>query len=265
MADTLQTAILGTSPPTSPGAEDAQRFALWAEVLGPIIRLHDREADSPLIESLWQADFAALAEALLPQPEDQAVAQGFARILAGLPRPVPTAVLDEMAADFADGYLTHGFRAAPTGSVWLTEDHLERQAPMFEVREWYAHYGLSVPDWRLRSDDHIVHELQFVAHLLGLGTADALTDAAAFLDGHLLPWLPDFCLRLAQHCRHPFHAGVALLTRALMGALRQDLARATGRAPAILPHAWAVQSDRADRQTAADQERPFVPGLAESW
>ena len=252
------------APPALP-PEEAHRFALWAEALGPVIRLHDREPDSALIEGLSAAGFPELVAVLLDGRADAGVADGLARVLAGMPRPVPAAVLDEMAADFADAYLTHGFRAAPTGSVWMTEDHLERQQPMFDVREWYAHYGLTVPDWRLRSDDHIVHELQFVAHLLQLGTADALVDAAAFMDAHLLPWVPDFCLRLADHARHPFLAGAALATRALLSALRDDLVRPTGRAPQILPHAWAVQSDRSERQAEADRERPFVPGLAESW
>ncbi|OYX43949.1 MAG: hypothetical protein B7Z02_07140 [Rhodobacterales bacterium 32-67-9] len=245
--------------------ETRQRFALWAEALGVVIRLHDREADADLIEGLRGADYPTLVAALLDGRPDQAVAEGFAEVLAGMPRQVPPAVLDELAADFADSYLTHGFRAAPTGSVWLTEDHLERQKPMFDVREWYAHYGLSVPDWRLRSDDHIVHEMQFVVHLLTLGSPDALTDAAAFMDAHLLPWVPDFCLRIADHARQPFHAGAALVTRALLSALRAELTAATGRPENVLPHAWAVQSERTERQAEADRESPFVPGLAESW
>ena len=132
-------------------AGDAGSFTLWAEVLGPVIRMHDREADSALVEGLWAADFPAIAAALLEGRDEAGVVEGFSRVLAGMPRPVPAAILDEMAADFADAYLTHGFRAAPTGSVWMTEDHLERQQPMFAVRDWYAHYGLTVPDWRLRS------------------------------------------------------------------------------------------------------------------
>ncbi|HMR53918.1 MAG TPA: molecular chaperone TorD family protein [Amaricoccus sp.] len=246
-------------------AGDAGSFTLWAEVLGPVIRMHDREADSALVEGLWAADFPAIAAALLEGRDEAGVVEGFSRVLAGMPRPVPAAILDEMAADFADAYLTHGFRAAPTGSVWMTEDHLERQQPMFAVRDWYAHYGLTVPDWRLRSDDHIVHEMQFVAHLLALGTPDALADAAVFMDGHLMPWLPDWCLKVAAHARHPFLAGAALMTLALLTALREDLAAATGRAPDVAPHAWTVQAGRAERQAEADEERPFVPGLSASW
>lgn len=241
------------------------RFGLWADLLDPVIRLHDREADAGLIDGLWQSGFADLLAAALPSEEDAATVQGFALVLAGFPRPIPAAVLDELAADYADGWLNYGFRAAPSGSVWMTEDHLERQEPMFEVREWYAHYGLSVPNWRLRSDDHIVHELQFVAHLLRIGTPEALTDATAFLDAHVLPWVPDFCLRIAARARHPFHAGAALVTRALLAALRDDLVETTGRQIAITSHAWKVQEDRARRQAEAEAERPFVPGAAEGW
>lgn len=240
-------------------------FTLWAEILAPLIRLHDREADAAVLTGLWQSGFADLLAEVVTDEDSLAAVQGFGQVLAGLPRPVPQAILDELAVDFADGYLNHGFRAAPSGSVWMTEDHLERQEPMFAVRDWYAHYGLSVPDWRLRSDDHLVHELQFVSHLLRMGTEDALLDAAVFLDAHVLPWVPDFCLRIAVRARHPFHAGAALVTRAALQSLRADLTAATGRDPQVLPHAWAIEESRAERQSRADDESPFVPGIGESW
>ncbi|MCB6179102.1 molecular chaperone TorD family protein [Rhodobacter sp. Har01] len=247
------------------GDDVAQHFALWAEALAPLIRLHDAEPDAALIDALRQGGYAEVAEALLEGRADAALAAGFAQVLDQMPQPLPAAALDELAADYADAYLNHGFRAAPSGSVWLTEDHLERQEPMFEVRAFYAHYGLSVPDWRKRADDHLVPELRFVAHLLGLGTPQALADAEVFLDRHLLPWLPDFCLRIASRSRQPFLAGVALLTRGLLLALRDDLARASGRPVQILAHAWTTEALRADRQARAEEERPFVPGLSESW
>lgn len=238
---------------------------LWALLLGPLIRFHDREADQALITDLWASGYADLLALAVEGPEAEAAVRGFHQVLAGFPRPVPPALLDDLAADYADAYLNHGFRASPCESVWMTEDHLERQEPMFLVRDWYQHYGLNVPDWRLRPDDHLVHELQFVAHLLRLGSDGTLTDAAVFLDRHLLPWVPDFCARIATRARHPFQAAIALVTRAVLDALRADLACVTGRAPAILPHAWALQEIRAARQEEADEERPFQPGAAESW
>ena len=247
------------------GDEAAQHLALWAEALAPLIRLHDAEPDAALVDALRQGGYADLAGALLEGREDAAAATAFARVLDGLVPPLAEAVLDEMAADYADAYLNHGFRAAPSGSVWMTEDHLERQEPMFQVRGFYDHYGLSVPDWRKRADDHLVPELQFVAHLLRLGTPEALADAEAFLDQHLLPWLPDFCLRIAGSARHPFLAAAAVLTRALLLALRDDLAGVTGRPVHILRHAWATEADRAEAQARAEEDRPFVPGATESW
>lgn len=240
-------------------------FALWAELFGPLIRLHDREADPALIAELRACGYTELLAAVVEGEEAEAAVRGFQQILAGFPRPCPQTLLDDLAADYADAYLNHGFRAAPTGSVWMTENHLERQEPMFAVREWYAHYGLTVPNWRLRSDDHIVHELQFVVHLLRLGLEDALQDAAAFLDAHVLPWAPDFCKVIATRARNPFLAGVGLVTRALLDALRNDLVGATGRERRVGLHLWAQQETRAARQEKADEERPFVPGAAESW
>ena len=247
------------------GAETTQRLDLWSEALAPLIRLHDREPDVALFDALRQGGYAELVGVLLQGRADATVAAGLAEVLDQMPDPVPAALLDEFAADFADAYLTHGYRAAPSESVWMTEDHLERQEPMFEVRAFYAHYGLEVPDWRSRADDHLVPELQFVAYLLAQATPDALADAEVFLDRHLLPWLPEFCLRVASRARFPFLAAATLLTRALMLALREDLAALSGRPVQIAPHAWVTQADQARRQSEADADRPFVPGTAESW
>ena len=93
----------------------------------------------------------------------------------------------------------------------------------------------------------------------------ALVDAAVFLDDHVLPWVPDFCLRVASRARHPFHAGTCLITRALLAALRDDLTLATDRPPQVHDHAWKAQEDRARRQVEAEADRPFVPGLGEGW
>ncbi len=250
--------------PTESGFEEA--LAIWADVLGLIVRLHEREADAELLTGLREADLPALFEALLTDSDGRAVVRGFAETLALLPETPDAALLDDLAADYADIYLTHGYRVAPTGSVWMTEDHLERQLPMFEVREWYDHYGVTVPDWRLRSDDHIVHELQFVQHLLSLGTPAAALDAARFLDRHVLPWVPDFCARVAQQTRLPFHAMTNLLTRATVEALRDMLEALTGAEREIVPHAWKLEAERDQRAAEVPEiDRPYVPGMAESW
>ncbi len=239
--------------------------ALWAEILGLVIRLHDREADRELISHLRAIEAPVLFDAIL-------VGRGYGAAtfldaaLAELGKDPTEKVLDEMAADFADLYLTNGYRIAPTGSVWMSDEHLERQEPMFKVREWYQHYDLKAPDWRIRSDDHLVHELQFVRHLLALGTADALTDAARFLDLHVLGWAPEFCARAVERARSPFHVSVAAITAEFLSALRDWLEAETGIAPDIRSNAYARAQDRAAREAEAREiERPFVPGLEPSW
>jgi TorA maturation chaperone TorD len=243
---------------------DDTQAAARAELLGLVIRLHDREVDADLVHALRAADPAPLLEGFLAASNDPGAAEAFCTALTELD--LSQAALDGLAADYADIYLTHGYRIAPSGSVWLTEEHLERQQPMFEVRAWYDHYGLLVPDWRCRSDDHLVHELQFVQHLLGLGDADALTDAARFLDRHLLPWVPDFCRRVEDRAQTGFHRAAARLTRAALDEVRHWLAQATGIAPEVIGHAFAREQDRARKAAEVKQvARPFVPGLAESW
>jgi TorA maturation chaperone TorD len=170
--------------------------------------------------------------------------------------------MDALSVDFADIYLTYGLRAAPCESVWLDEDNLVMQEPMFEVRELYQRHGLSVPDWRRRPDDHLVHELQFLAHLVGPGSEGTLSEAAAFLDEHLLLWLPDFAARVVQRCATPLYAGIAALTAAYVDELRDLLAQIL-EAPRPTPEEReARRKPRASPELLASA---FVPGSAPTW
>ncbi len=236
---------------------DLSILAPASEGLALIIRLHDREADRALIAGLRDSDAAGLFGALL---DGDPVAEGLRAALDALPDPLAEATLDQLAAEYADVYLTHSYRIAPTGSVWLTEEHLERQEPMFAVREWYHHYGITVPDWKMRSDDHIVHELQFLEHLLGLGTMSAAGDAAKFMDQHVLSWVPQFCTRMAERCQQPLLIATAGLTATYLESLRDLLEALTGVAratPEDLPKPYTLSE--------LDQDIAFVPGASESW
>ncbi len=248
--------------PTELPAGGADALAAGAEALSVLIRLHDSEADAALIGTLKAMDAGGLFAAILTGEDGQMAARAFAEALATLPDPLDEATLDELAADYADVYLIHGLRVSPNGSVWMTEDSLERQLPMFEVREWYDHYGVSVPDWRKRSDDHIVHELQFLAHLLTLQTAPAAVDAGRFMDRHVLPWVPEFGRRVAARANQPLTATTGLLTAFYLEALREMIAAVTGvpRGPV------EKRPDEKPRQEAEPLENAaFVPGAAVSW
>jgi len=229
------------------------------QLLALLIRLHDREVDNELLTGLHGIDAEMFFGAVLENTE---VAREFGKALAGLSQPRDEATLDELAAEYADVYLTHSYRLAPTGSVWLTQEKLERQEPMFAVREWYEHYGVTVPNWRVRSDDHIVHELQFVEHLLGLGTETASRDAARFLDRHVLVWVPQFCSLMAARCRQPLLSVGAKLTALYLEALRDLLQELTGE------ERWVPKEDEKVEPyslTELAEDIAYVPGVAESW
>ncbi len=226
-----------------------------------LIRLHDREADVDLITGLRAIQPGAFFAAFL-KDEKACGASDLDAALDALPEPLDLASADALAAEYADVYLTHSYRLAPTGSVWLTEDHLERQEPMFAVREWFDHYGFSVPDWRVRSDDHIVHELQFIEALLALGHESGARDAARFMDHHVLPWVPQFCALLAERAKQPLLVATARLTGAYLEALRDLLEEITDE-PRWVPE--EKPKHYSESELEEDMKTAFVPGVAESW
>ena len=72
------------------------------------------------------------------------------RALADLPAVPDAKTLDDLAADYAAIYLNNSLGASPYESVWLDDDHLACQRPMFELREIYAEAGFKAVDWRSR-------------------------------------------------------------------------------------------------------------------
>lgn len=230
--------------------------------LSLIIRFHDRETDQDFLHGLRENDAAGFFAEILSNKAAREVTKTFGAALAALSDPIDEPALDELAAEYADVYLTHSYRIAPTGSVWLTEEKLERQGPMFAVREWYDHYGITVPEWRLRSDDHIVHELQFVEHLLAQGTEIATRDAARFMDKHVMVWVPDFCTLMAQRCEQPFLIAGANLTIQYLDGLRDLLEELTGE-PRWIPS----KDDKVVPYSLSEltDDIAYVPGVSESW
>lgn len=219
--------------------------------------LHDREPDRDLLLQLAACparDWFGLA---LTGEEAETGFDLLDQFLSG-PECASERQLDELAADFADLYLTFGKRLAPNESYWLTDDHIERQEPMFDVREWYAHYGLKAENWRQRSDDHLVHQLAFVAELLRRSSPNALLDAGRFLDRHLLRWAKDFLGGQAARSATAFYAGLGLVTLAGIERIRNLLENLTGE-----PRKEYQAVSGVPDSVAA--EGPFVPGSAPSW
>lgn len=199
----------------------AFREALADDVDG-LARLHDRELDPALVAALKASAYPD-GLALLPVGvAGQVACANLRQAVAGLPGGSADAAWDLLAADYAAIYLTGAAGASPYESVWVSEEHLACQQPMFELRELYAAAGLRVADWRQRYDDHLVLQLQYLAHLLRSGAGwDAV---ARLLDEHLGHWFPDFARRVAQRAQTPFYAALAELSYVWLERLRDVIA-----------------------------------------
>ena len=190
--------------------------------------LHEREPTAELITELRHAPPEDWFNLSLAGPAFEEARTHMLEGLAVIGDPPSRSTLDLLAADYAAIYLTFHYRAAPTESVWRDEDGLERQDAMFEVRRVYARHRLQVADWRLRSDDHLVSELMFLAALLQSRDDAVCREAAIFLRDHMLVWVPLFAARVASRCQLQFFAGTSLLTAVYLHTLGDLLASATG-------------------------------------
>ena len=231
-----------------------------AEDAAMLAALHDRELTAETIAALREVGFPANL-GLLPQGEQ--AQQTWSRMDAALPSETDPATLDRLAADYAAIYLTGAYGASPCESVWLDDDHLACQAPMFALRELYAEAGLAAVDWRRRPDDHLVLQLLFIAHALRKAEGpDDLRRLAAMLDEHLLRWLPDFAGRVAARAETPFFAVLGRLTFVWCEQLRDLLAERLGEArPARAETEACLKPPR----HVEDATPAYLPGAAPSW
>ncbi len=197
--------------------------------LNTLATLHDAEPDATTLAGLKQVGFPTNLALRLRSKEARGVMDVMSQVIEKLPETPGQQLLDDLAADYAHIYLTHGARAAPMESVWLDEDHLVRQQPMFKVRDLYRQHGLTVVDWANRSDDHLVTELKFLAHLFLEGKSeDWDKESATFLDEHLLRWIKDFAAQVSRHGKIEFFAVLCLLTAVYLDELRDVLSEVTG-------------------------------------
>lgn len=214
-------------------ADDAATLAL----------LHEGELPAQFVADLRTIGFPDNLSLVPATADSRAAADAMRLAVQSLPVAEDRGGLDALAADYAAIYLTGAYDAWPCESVWLDDDHLICQRPMFELRTLYGTLDLAVRDWRRQPDDHLATQLRFVAHLLG--SANRTGDAsmlAGFLDDHLLRWLPDFAARVRARAGEPFYRALAPLTehwcrdlRALLGerAAASDAQRAPR--PATVP------------------------------
>jgi len=237
-----------------------------AEDLLGLAVLHNAELDAERIAELKGTAFPGGLGLKLESDRGTEAMELMRLAVSELPAVDEREALDALAVDYADIYLTYKLRVSPCESVWMDEDGLIMQEPMFQIREWYKQYGLAAQNWRERTDDHLVLQLQFIGHLIGHGDdLEHLPEAARFMDEHLLRWILPFAERVAGRAGTPFYAGLAALTAMYVEELRDLLADLLGE-----PRPTAEEIE--DRMKSQQEEGEFkdipivsVPSNTPSW
>jgi putative dimethyl sulfoxide reductase chaperone len=118
--------------------------------------------------------------------------------------------------------------APPWESVFRSHEHIIFDKQTLQVRQYYARFGLQVPNLHREPDDHIGLELLFLSHLCGL-TVSALEESRQddvamilqaqrdFLRDHVLQWAVQFARKVIANARTDYYRGLAHL---LVGTLQ---------------------------------------------
>lgn len=256
----------------------AELRAALADDLDGLARLHDREIDEALIAALVTVGFPDNF-ALLPDDEArEAMRAAFDNLSHGdslrssqgdslrsqknwgnAAFADDVSCADALAADYAGIYLTGACGASPYESVWLSDEHLTCQLPMFELRALYEQAGLAVDDWRKRYDDHFVLQFQYLAHQLRNETVP-LAILGRFLDEHLAYWFDDFTRAVVQRADTDFYRSLALLTANWLARLRELIEELSGEART--PREVMTERIKKKMALASGELAPikFIPG-----
>jgi TorA maturation chaperone TorD len=213
----------------------AEAALAWSEDVTTLALLQDRELTPALLAELKLIGFPGNLGMVPVVERQRQIFEAMRQVVVALPDAPDTAFMDDLAADFAAIYLTGALDVSPSESFWLSDDQLVCQEAMFDMRGLYAADGLAVPDWRMRPDDHLVFQLQFLAKRLERLATRSRADStlsiknqwyslAMLLDHHLLRWLPDFSSRVSARCDTGFYAALVLLTDAWCEQLRDLIA-----------------------------------------
>jgi TorA maturation chaperone TorD len=207
------------------------RWQMAAEDLHALAWLHASERSPAELLALVAHGFPSSLSLVAPsQPEVIDLEEALRQLDSEEATSTPHRCADDLAADYAAIYLNNSLRASPYESVWRDDDQLMMQEPTFLVRAFYARNGMAVPNWRHMPDDHIAHELEFIAQLLERGQPQ---QAARFLQDHLMQWLPGFAAAVAQRARTRLYAALGTLTLTSCQALQDRLPKVVSLPPLV--------------------------------
>ncbi len=127
-------------------------------------------------------------------------------------------VLDDLAVDYARIFLSAGVAqgkaAFPYESIYTSKQHLMKQESSSSVAALYLEKGLEPrKDMYRIPEDHLGLLLEYMAELC-VEEKDA--EQKAFLNEHLVNWVPAFVQDMAKYARTGFYQGLAKLTKGFL-------------------------------------------------
>lgn len=135
--------------------------------------------------------------------------------------------------------------APPWESLYRDSERLHLSEETLRVRATFHKYGLSARNLGREPDDHIGYELDFMHKLCELAVEKAretdaaalaaiLEDQRAFLDEHILQWIPDWTADVVKSAETSFYKGMAELLGAFVAfdrELVEELLEALAQSP----------------------------------
>ncbi len=195
--------------------------------------LKERAATYSFLAQLYKHEVSAeqleqLIPALAEESADPGETSGGHDVLRQWARQVQGSDLKQVATELGAEYVRmfysglHIGGVYPYESVYTSPDHVMMQKAHTQVRSLYQQENLNRDPSSKEPEDHIAFEFEFMVYLCDRAAEALDTDLdvaraylqkqKAFLDEHLLVWIPDFCRDLADATRSDFFRGLAQIT-----------------------------------------------------
>ncbi len=120
--------------------------------------------------------------------------------------------------------------APPYGSIYLEKAGLFYGKTTLELLRFYQEIGFTLREDLKGLPDHITHELEFMGILAGDESQASWNEKIKleetqmnFLSRFILPWVPTFCEKVAEHSRYPFYRYLGNLTKEFINFERNYL------------------------------------------
>ena len=127
---------------------------------------------------------------------------------------------DDLTWEYRRLFIGPGAKPAPPwGSVYTDRECVVFGATTLELRAWMREHGVARTADEKTPEDHIGLMLALMAWL----AQNQPADLGEFLSLHFLTWAGHFLDELSDAAEHPFYKGLALLTKASLGGVRETL------------------------------------------